>query len=47
MYDWVPSLFTWNYHNIVNQVHLNKKKKKVKKERFIEISEWDKRVIID
>ena len=19
MYDWVPSLFTWNYHNMVNQ----------------------------
>ena len=20
MYDWVPMLFTWNYHNIVNQL---------------------------
>ena len=21
MYDWAPSLFTWNYHNIVNQLY--------------------------
>ena len=21
MYGWVPSLFTWNYHNIVNQLY--------------------------
>ena len=21
MYGWVPSLFTWNYHNIVDQLH--------------------------
>ena len=24
-YGWVPSLFTWGYHNIANQVYLNKK----------------------
>ena len=23
-YGWVPSLFTWGYHNIANQVYLNK-----------------------
>ena len=27
MYGWVPSLFTWNYHNIVNQVYSNMKQK--------------------
>ena len=27
VYGWVPSLFTWNYHNIVNR--LKKKKKSV------------------
>ena len=25
MYGWIPSLFTWNYLNIVNQLYLNKK----------------------
>ena len=25
-YDWVPSLFTWDYHNIVNQQQQKKKK---------------------
>ena len=23
MYDWVPLLSTWNYHNIVNQLFSN------------------------
>ena len=23
MYDWVPLLFTWNYHNIVNRLYPN------------------------
>ena len=33
MYDWVPSLFTWNYGNIVNQLCPNTDKKfKRKKE---------------
>ena len=27
MYAWVPSLFTWNYHNIINWLYLNTKKK--------------------
>ena len=36
MYDWVPSLFTWNYHSIVNWLYpitklIVKKKKKEKK----------------
>ena len=22
MHDWVPSLFTWNYHHIVKQLYL-------------------------
>ena len=29
-YDWVPSLFTWNYHNIVNQLYANTKEKFLK-----------------
>ena len=24
-YGWVPSLFTWNYHDIVNQLYPSKK----------------------
>ena len=28
MYGWVPSLFTWNYHNIVNQLKSLKGKKR-------------------
>ena len=28
MYGWVPLLATWNYHNIVNQLHSNTKFKK-------------------
>ena len=31
MYSWVPSLFTWNYHNIVNQLYPNKLKSFKKK----------------
>ena len=27
MYGWVPSLFTWNYHNTVNQLYPNTKYK--------------------
>ena len=27
IYGWVPSLFTWNYHNIVNQLYPNTKLK--------------------
>ena len=27
IYGWVPSLFTWNYHNIVNQLYPNTNKK--------------------
>ena len=23
VYGWVPLLFTWNYHNIVNRLHPN------------------------
>ena len=25
IYGWVPSLSTWNYHNIVNRLYSNKK----------------------
>ena len=28
MYGWVPLLSTWNYHNIVNRLYSNTKKKK-------------------
>ena len=31
MYGWVPSLFTWNYHNIVNRLYPNTKQKVKKK----------------
>ena len=35
MYAWAPSLFTWNYHSIVNQLYPNIKfKKKEKKTHF-------------
>ena len=27
MHGWVPSIFTWNYHNIVNLLHPNTKQK--------------------
>ena len=38
MYDQVPSLFTWNYHNTVNWLYPNKKmffgvKKHIKEEK--------------
>ena len=33
MYGWVPSLFTWNYHNIVNRLYPDTKQK-VKKKRL-------------
>ena len=39
MYGWVPLLFSWNYHNIVNWLYPNKKKIKSflndKKEKII------------
>ena len=37
MYDWVPALFTWNYHNIVNWLYYNTKQniKKKKKKNWI------------
>ena len=31
MYGWVPSLSTWNYHNIVNRLYLNTKVQKKKR----------------
>ena len=31
MHDWVPLLFTWNYHNIVNLLYSNIKYKVLKK----------------
>ena len=31
MYGWAPSLFTWNYHNIVSQLHPKQNKKLKKK----------------
>ena len=34
MYGWVPSLFTWNYYNAVNQLYPGIKfKKKLKREQ--------------
>ena len=30
MYGWVPSLITWNYHNIVNWLYPNTKNKNFK-----------------
>ena len=40
MYGWVPSLFTWNYHNIVNQLH-PKQNKKLKKKKLNGLSLHD------
>ena len=34
MYGWVPSLFTWNYHSIVNRLH-PKTKQKVQKKKVL------------
>ena len=31
MYNWITLLYTWNYHNIVNQLYSNKKFKKFNK----------------
>ena len=31
MYDWVPSLFTWNYHKVGNQLYPKTKYKIEKK----------------
>ena len=36
MYGWVPSLFSWNYHNIVNWLYSNTKLKVVKKKKNFE-----------
>ena len=33
MYGWVPSLFTWNYHNFVNWLCPNTKQKSLKFEK--------------
>ena len=35
MYDWVPALFTWNYHNIVNSLYYNTKQNIKKKKNLI------------
>ena len=32
MYDWITLLYTWNYHNIVNQLYSNIKLTVKKKE---------------
>ena len=34
MYGWVPSLFTWNNHNTVNQLHSNTKFKSLKRNKL-------------
>ena len=31
MYGWIPLLFSWNYHNFVNQLYPNKKIESLKK----------------
>ena len=39
MYGWVPSLFTWNYYNIVNQLYSNKIKsfyRKLKRKKIMQ-----------
>ena len=43
MYGWVPSLFSWNYHNIVNWLYpiQNKKLKKKKKAPFEPSVSWN------
>ena len=33
MHGWVPLLFTWNYHNTVNQLYPNTKEKVLKKNK--------------
>ena len=33
MYGWVPSLFTWNCRNMVNQLYINTKGKFKKKKK--------------
>ena len=38
MYGWVPLLFTWNYHNIVNQLYPNTKQK-VQKKKYVKCVE--------
>ena len=32
MYSWITLLYTWNYHNIVNQLYFNIKEKIKKKD---------------
>ena len=39
LYGWVSPLFTWNYHNIVNQLYPDKKKSKKKKKHFSSVIE--------
>ena len=34
VYDWVPLLSTWSYHNIVNQLYSNMKYKVLKKKKW-------------
>lgn len=33
IYGWIPSLFTWHYHNTVNQLYPNAKQKVQKKKK--------------
>ena len=46
MYDWVPLLSTWNYHNSVNWLYGNKKQKKVNKNKSTQKSLKNSRGII-
>ena len=37
-YVWVPSFFTWKYHNVVNRLHLNRRcKRKWKSLRLVQL----------
>ena len=43
MYGWVPSLFSWKYHNIVKQLYPNTKenvqKEKKKKSKWMNLEQ--------
>ena len=35
MYDWIPSLFTWNYHNIINWLYTPTQNKNLKTKKVL------------
>ena len=40
MYGWVPSLFSWKYHNIVKQLYPNTKENVQKEKKKKRVNEW-------